>query len=201
MIPVLFRPFHELTGNWFWWTKNTCTPEEFKKLWRYTIDYLRDKRKVHNLIYVYNTAGNFNTKEQFLERYPGDEYVDIVSFDDYQTGDPSRDSSFVKGLSLKLSLLNSIASELKKIPALSETGYEAIPYSEWWTKVLWKALAGHQVSYVLLWRNHGLQPNGHMHYYVPYKGHKSEADFKAFYNLGPVLFENKVRQQKLYDSP
>ncbi len=201
LIPVLFRPFHELTGNWFWWTKNTCTPEEFKRLWRYTIDYLREKKQVHNLIYVYNTAGNFNTKEQFLERYPGDEYVDIVSFDDYQYGDPSRDSSFVKGLSLKLSLLTSIAEGLKKIPALAETGYEAIPYDKWWTEVLWKGLASHEISYVLLWRNHGLKSNGHMHYYVPYKGHRSAPDFQAFYDRGPVLFESKARRQKLYDSP
>ncbi|MCW3089758.1 MAG: beta-mannosidase [Ferruginibacter sp.] len=200
LIPVLFRPFHELTGNWFWWTKNTCSAEEFKRLWKFTVDYLRDKKKVHNFIYVYNTA-NFNSRDEFLERYPGKEYVDMISFDDYQSNDPTKDNSFVKGLSFKLSMLDSLAVELDKIPALGETGYEAIPYPEWWTKILWKTISPHPLSYVLLWRNHGLQNNGHMHYYVPFRGQVSENDFKKLYRYEKVFFESKTRQQNLYESP
>jgi hypothetical protein len=33
LIPILFRPFHELTGDWFWWGKGGCSPAEFKTLW------------------------------------------------------------------------------------------------------------------------------------------------------------------------
>src|SRR6202012_4789625 len=55
-IPLLFRPFHELTGNWFWWCKNTSTPEDFKTLWRFTIDYLRNTKHLHNLLIVYSVA-------------------------------------------------------------------------------------------------------------------------------------------------
>lgn len=200
LIPVLFRPFHELTGTWFWWTKNTCTPEEFTRLWKYTVDYLRDKKQVHNLLYVYNTA-SFTSRTQFLERYPGNDYVDIISFDDYQHGNPAKDNSFVNQLSFKLDILDSVAREQNKIPALGETGYEAIPYAQWWTKILWKAISGHQLSYVLLWRNHGLQENGHMHYYVPHKGQVSEVDFKSFYQLDKMIFEEKARKQNLYDNP
>src|SRR5690606_35619646 len=36
LIPVLFRPYHELTGSWFWWGRNLCTAEEYKTLWRFT---------------------------------------------------------------------------------------------------------------------------------------------------------------------
>ncbi|MEO6549557.1 MAG: glycosyl hydrolase [Ferruginibacter sp.] len=199
LIPVLFRPFHELTGNWFWWTKNTCSAEEFKQLWKYTIGYLRDKKKVHNFLYVYNTA-DFKTRQEFLERYPGKEYVDIISFDEYQSGDPSKDNRFVNELSFKLNMLDSLANQLQKIPALGETGYEAIPYPLWWTNTLWKTLSAHRLSYVLLWRNHGLQENGHMHYYVPFKGQVSEGDFKKFYREKKVIFENKARKQHLYKS-
>ena len=200
LIPILFRPFHELTGTWFWWTKNTNTPEQFKQLWKYTIDYLRDTKKVHNLILVYNTA-SFNSKAQFLERYPGDDYVDMISFDAYQYGDPLKNTSFVNELSSQLKLMDTLAVELNKIPALGETGYEAIPYPEWWTKILWKTIEGHPLSYVLLWRNAGLQDNGNMHYYAPYKGHISEPDFKTFYKLDKLFFEKKTKQQKLYKEP
>jgi len=162
LIPILVRPFHELTGFWFWWTKNTNTPDQFKQLWKYTVDYLRNTKTVHNLIPVYNTA-SFNSRAQFLERYPGDDYVDMIGFDAYQYGDPLKNNNFVDELSFQLNMLYTLAIELKKTPALGETGYEAIPYPEWRTKTLWKTIEGHPLSYVLLWRNAGLQENGNMH--------------------------------------
>ena len=42
-VPILFRPFHELTGNWFWWCQNNGSPEEYCKLWKFTVDYLKNK--------------------------------------------------------------------------------------------------------------------------------------------------------------
>jgi mannan endo-1,4-beta-mannosidase len=196
-IPVLFRPYHELTGNWFWWCRNTNTPTEFKLLWRYTVDYLRNVRALHNVLYVYNTADFYN-REQFLERYPGDDVVDMVSFDAYQHGDPQKDSSFMKGIDHKLGILTAVAREKNKIPALAETGYERIPYAQWWTHTLWPAVSNHKISYVLAWRNHGLQPNGNWHYYVPKRQDVSTEDFRKFYQLGKTLFEKEIAKEKLY---
>ncbi|MGE5522039.1 MAG: glycosyl hydrolase [Candidatus Dadabacteria bacterium] len=196
-IPVLFRPFHEFTGNWFWWCKNTCTPTEFKLLWRFTADYLRNEKNLHNLLLVYNTA-QFEGKQEFLDRYPGDDVVDIVSFDSYMFGDPLKDNQFVSIVDQRLSVIEEVAKEKNKIPALAETGYESIPYPQWWTNILWKALQPHKISYVLVWRNYGLQPNGHMHYYAPYKGQVSAADFQKFYNHPKTLFEKDVAKEKLY---
>lgn len=198
LIPILFRPFHELTGNWFWWTQNTCTPEAFNQLWKYTITYLKDKKNVHNLLYVYNTAGDCKTEESFMERYPGDNWVDMVSFDAYQYKDPANDNSFVKSVDELLSIVDKVATEHHKISALAETGYEAIPYATWWTNTLWPAIKNHSISYVLLWRNHGLQDNGHLHYYVPYKNDVSAADFKRFSTIGKIAFETKAFNQNLY---
>ncbi len=75
-IPVLWRPFHEFDGQWFWWGKGGA--ENFKKLWqimynRYTNDWGLD-----NLIWVLGYSGE--TKDGW---YPGDEYVDIVGADTY----------------------------------------------------------------------------------------------------------------------
>jgi beta-mannanase len=197
-IPILFRPFHEFTGNWFWWCQNTCTPAEFKLLFRYTVDYLRNVKNLHNLLIIYNTAGDFKTKEEFLERYPGDDVVDLVSFDSYQYGDPQKDNSFVSALDKRLTILEEAAKEKNKIPALSETGYQAIPYANWWTNTLWKGIGDHKISYVLVWRNYGRQPNGNMHYYAPYKGQTSAKDFIDFYKLDKTLFEKDVAKEKLY---
>jgi mannan endo-1,4-beta-mannosidase len=197
-IPVLFRPYHELTGNWFWWCRNKCTPAEFKLLWRFTVDYLKNEKNLHHLLYVYNTSGDFNSKEEFLERYPGDDVVDMVSFDIYQFGDPATDNRFLSALDQKLGMIEEIAKEKGKIAALGETGYEKIPYAQWWTNTLWKAIGDHKISYVLVWRNHGLTHNGNWHYYVPKKHDVSSDDFRKFYHLDKTLFEKDVAKYRLY---
>ena len=69
LIPVIFRPFHELNGNWFWWGGKHCTPEEFKRLWIFTVSYLRDEKQLHHLLYAYNTD-RFSSEEEYLEKYP-----------------------------------------------------------------------------------------------------------------------------------
>jgi len=198
-IPVLFRPFHELTGSWFWWGKNECSPGQFKILWRFTQYYLREEKKVHNLLYIYNTA-DFKTKNEFLERYPGDDIVDMISFDAYQYDDPLKSDWFIKNTNFQLGLIEEIAAEKDKLFALSETGYETIPYANWWTETLLKAIGQHKISYVLVWRNHGYNEfMKKMHYYAPYKGHASEADFVKFYQLDNTLFEKEVAKEKLYN--
>ena len=40
-VPVLFRPWHEHTGSWFWWGQNLCTTEQYKALWKLTEDRLK----------------------------------------------------------------------------------------------------------------------------------------------------------------
>lgn len=193
-IPMLFRPYHELTGTWFWWCKNNGTPEQFKELWKFTIDYFKEKG-IHNLIYVYNTS-DFNTKEEFLEYYPGANYVDILSFDRYQYD--SNNNSFIEACQKQFKIMNEIAQEQHKLMALAETGYEAIPNDTWWTDSLLKAIGDYKISYVLVWRNHGWQEKEQkMHYYAPFKGQISEKDFIDFYNLKKTLFEKDIAKTML----
>ncbi|MFD1468246.1 glycosyl hydrolase [Hymenobacter caeli] len=75
-VPVLWRPFHELNGNWFWWGKQG--PEQFKRLWITMYDYYVHKRKLNNLIWVLCYTGRPDAAW-----YPGDAYVDIAGADTY----------------------------------------------------------------------------------------------------------------------
>jgi mannan endo-1,4-beta-mannosidase len=201
LIPVLFRPYHELTGTWFWWGTNNCTAEQFKILWRFTNYYLKEVKKCHNLIYVYNTGGDFKNKEEYLERYPGNDVADMISFDTYQWGDPAKDDGFTKNVNNLLNILDSAAAETNKLTAIAETGYEAVPYASWWTDVLQKAIGNHAISYVLLWRNHGYNEwTKKMHYYVPFKGQVSEKDFMKFYETEKTLFEKDAAKENLYQT-
>ena len=197
-IPILYRPFHELTGNWFWWCKNNASAQEFKEIWRFTIHYLRETKKLNNLIIVYNTA-DFKSKEEFLEYYPGDDVVDVLSFDKYQYTNPVTDSSFITEVQNQLKIMNEVAVEHQKPMAIAETGYEQIPYENWWTKTLTEAIGNYKISFVLLWRNHGWQEQEKkMHYYAPYKGQLSEKDFIEFYNSPKTFFQKDITQENIY---
>lgn len=191
-IPILFRPFHELTGNWFWWGKNTSSPEEFKALWRFSIDYLREKKKLHNLLIVYSTA-DFDSEEEFLERYPGDGYVDFMGFDNYCFQNVA---DYQTKLDKRLAILEGVAAKHHKVACLPETGYEQIPQADWWTKVLLPTLAKYQLSYVLAWRNGTAS-----HYFVPYPGQVSAGDFVKFYNSPQVMFQDRLTPLSVYGKP
>ena len=187
--PLIFRPFHEHTGNWFWWCQNTCSAEEYKTLWRFTVDYLRKEKKLHNLLIAYS-ASDFKSKEHYLERYPGDEYVDIMGFDTYCSKDVNK---FAQRLDTLLGTLQQVALEHKKVPALTETGYEQIPDATWWTSTLLPIISKYRLSYVLLWRNG--RPD---HYYVPYPGQVSADDFKTFYGSDKTIFQDKLSTLDVY---
>lgn len=197
LVPILFRPYHELTGNWFWWGKGNCSSDDFKKLWQFTYDYLVKEKNVHNLIWIYNTS-DFDNKEEFLDFYPGDQYVDMISFDTYLMENPLYNNTFVENAQKQFRIMDEIAKEHHKIPALSETGYEQIPYNKFWTKTLLNAIGNYKISYILAWRNHGLTHENKMHYYVPYKGHPNEQDFKDFYNLKQTLFLKDIQKEEIY---
>jgi hypothetical protein len=193
-IPVIFRPFHELTGDWFWWGGKNCTAGEFKKLWQFTVSYLRDEKKLHHLLYMYNTGG-IESRNEFLEKYPGDEWVDMIGFDMYERGKDNE--KFISGLDKMLTTLEEIAKEKNKMPALSEFGGN-LSDSNWWTGTFLKAIGKHKISYVLGWRNAGLKSSGEFEFYVPYKGQASAKDFASFYKNEKTLFQKDISKEKLY---
>jgi hypothetical protein len=198
LIPIIFRPFHELNGNWFWWGGKNCEPEEIKKLYRFTEMYLREEKNVHNLLYAFNTD-RFPSKEVYLERYPGDEWVDIIGFDIYQGNNIKKNEDFEKEFDRTLTTLEEIAKEKNKIPALTEFGYNGIPDSLWWTTVFLKTLETHHISYVLGWRNAGYTSAKEFEFFVPYRGHSSEKDFVKFYNSEKTIFQRQLTKEKIYE--
>ncbi len=87
-VAVLWRPFQEMNGNWFWWSygeNGRATSQEYLKLWKYTFNYLTKEKRIHNLLWIYGpnaSSGNKNIKPAKYY-YPGDDYVDIVALDYY----------------------------------------------------------------------------------------------------------------------
>lgn len=75
-VPVIWRPFHEFDGAWFWWGKGGA--ENFKRLWQLMYDRYTNYWGLNNLIWNLGYSGD--VKDGW---YPGDEYVDIIGADTY----------------------------------------------------------------------------------------------------------------------
>ena len=75
-VPVLWRPFHEFDGKWFWWGKGGG--DNFVKLWRMMHDKFTNEYGLDNLIWVLGYSEKMRSGW-----YPGDDYVDIVGSDNY----------------------------------------------------------------------------------------------------------------------
>lgn len=187
LIPVVFRPWHEHTGSWFWWGQKLCSTEEYVALWKYTVNHLKE-RGVHNILYAYSSASGFNNAAEYLERYPGDDIVDLLGFDDYQGGIGGKEN-YVKSIALGMSIIIPIAKDHNKIPILAETGLESLPDPKWWTETLWPAIKDFPISYVLFWRNAHNKPT---HFYVPFPGQASAANFKEMEKIDRTLFLNDL---------
>jgi mannan endo-1,4-beta-mannosidase len=76
-VVVLWRPFHEMNGGWFWWGRQK--PEVFIQVWRQMFDYFTKTKRLDNLLWVYAP----NHGGQTADYYPGDAFVDIVGVDAY----------------------------------------------------------------------------------------------------------------------
>ena len=179
LIPAIFRPFHELDGSWFWWGSAYCTPQQYKQLWQFTVEYLRDVKQVHNLLYSYAPDNSYTTSVQYLERYPGDEYIDILGMDNY--GDfNNQGNSGATVANNKLRMISDLAKEKVKIAALTETGYRVTaqtpPINQFFSGFMYNALTGNNVelAFVMFWNNN---EDG---YYVPPAGQADTQDFINF---------------------
>lgn len=241
-VPIIFRPLHEMTGDWFWW--GVASPDDYKALWRFTVEYLRDEKDLHHLLYAYS-PDSFQGREDYLRYYPGDDYVDVLGYDDYHSlssgyerlarvdtvaadaatadavvprpgpdtlasgapapdsvgldsvyVDPVRaDSMAAATLADRLRTVVEEAEQRGKVPAFTETGYEGVPDSTWWTDRVLPALNAdsttREMAYMLVWRNANERRNPG-HHFAPHPGHPSADDFVQFYRHPLTVFEDAV---------
>lgn len=186
-VPVLFRPWHEHTGSWFWWGRDLCSIEEYTALWELTRSHF-DRVGVDNLLYAYSPDLQ-GPGDIYMERYPGDAYVDLLGLDGYHRNNEEGIAAYVSSLETILSFMTEEGAKRSKPIALTETGLEAIPISNWWTGVLLPLLERYPVSYVLVWRNARERPG---HYYAPYPGQLSADDFVTFYEHPRTMFSKDI---------
>ena len=149
-----------------------------------THDYMTKERGFNHLVWSYSPDAGGLTDDNFGEKWPGDDVVDMVGIDFYQF---ASNELYVERTRHCLALTEAFAKEHGKLMAVTEAGYEGVKYEKWWTEVLYPAIKDFPVSYVLLWRN-ACDENMQHHFYAPWPGHDSEEDFKAFAAMDQMMF-------------
>ena len=198
LIPIIFRPFHEFDGSWFWWGANFCSPEEYKATYQFTVTYLRDTKGIHNILYAFSPDNSYSKSADYLSRYPGDKYVDVLGMDNYGDFNNQGQTGADKA-NAKLKIISDLAITKVKIAALTETGYQVTasisPVANWFSTYLYSALTAKdiQISYVVFWTNH---KDG---YYVPTPAAANAADFKTFVAKSKSALVNNL--PKMYELP
>ena len=105
-IPILWRPFHEADGTWFWW--GAKGPAVARELYKLMFDHYTGHHQLNNLLWVWNCP--------LTEGYPGDEYVDVISMDIYLP--EYAETDYAKEYDRLIS-----QTTKNKVAALAEVGY------------------------------------------------------------------------------
>ena len=209
-IPVIFRPFHENNGSWFWWGGEHMSEQDSIKLYQYLVEQLQE-RNVHNFLYVYSPNGPFNSEKDYMARYPGDKYVDILaidSYDFYYDYPATYSDNFFKNMQKSCEIIHNVAIKHDKLAAISETGCgvmkpdksnyggllkenNPILGKQWFKRVAQIAI-DNDMPYFLVWSNDSDNST-----FLPYKynneyGHEMTDEFIDFYNWDKTIFDNNL---------
>lgn len=136
-IPVLFRPLHEAAGNytrynpgggaWFWWGRYgaSCC----KQLWNLLRDRLEGHHGLNNLLWVWTMDVSPGFEDAAAEWYPGDDKVDIVGADIYESNIGVKETQFEFLLKVTGGKKILTVSECGNIPSPAENIQAGKPWS------------------------------------------------------------------------
>ncbi|MDI1255608.1 MAG: glycosyl hydrolase [Flavobacterium sp.] len=180
LIPFIFRPFHEFDGSWFWWGAQYCSADEYKTAYQFVVDYLKNTKGVHNILYAFSPDNSYSTSANYLSRYPGDGYVDILGMDNYGDLNSGQGQTGADRANTKLKMVDELAKTKVKIAAMTETGYRVTQsnpaVTNWFSTYLYNTLTANniEISFVMFWNNN---LDG---YYVPAPAASNASDFNSF---------------------
>lgn len=117
-IPIIFRLWHECEDSWQWWGKNYASPEDYVRFFQLTVDKIEKYTQTHNVLYAYSPDRYWKSEQDFMLRYPGDNYVELIGFDDYSIGS---DRAALRATIGRAKIVSKLAKQHKKVAALFET--------------------------------------------------------------------------------
>ncbi|WP_299666511.1 glycosyl hydrolase [uncultured Polaribacter sp.] len=191
--PVVFRLFHEMDGDWFWWGKNSKnhSPQLYIDFYKMAADYMKERT---NLVLF---AWTPNQKIE-MSYYPGDTYVDVVGIDVYNPVKAVLKSNLIE--------LSTFALDHGKIAILSETGkvdYVNTNPTFWTSNVLAAIQEGGsdiRIAWALAWFNAPWN-SSQSDLYIPNSDSPAvvKEDFISFYNSPLTLFQQELDNLNIYN--
>jgi mannan endo-1,4-beta-mannosidase len=177
-VVVLWRPYHEMNGGWFWWGAKS----NYKDLWRGMFNRYTYYHHLNNLIWVWGP----NISQSGLESYyPGDDYVDIVGYDGYVD---------ITNWDVRTSL----SEEIDNIVALSKG--EMITFTElgWLPDLNWLQEDRPEFTWFLCWWTHITDYNSERWinkvYHHPYAINRGDYIWKDF----PVILVKEFEDLSIH---
>ncbi len=210
-MPLIFRPWHEHNGDWFWWGRGATSEADYRELWRFTVDYLTEEQKLTQLLFAFSpdrSRMDMNDFEaSFLYGYPGDNYVDILGIDNYwdlgHSANTATPKQNMEQFIASLSGVAKLAASKGKLAAMTEGGQDTLFEPEFFTERLLKGWLANkwtrQIVYMQVWRNANRERENRDHFYAPYPEHPSAEDFIQFYQHPATLFESDLPE--MYEQP
>lgn len=199
VIPIVFRCWPQANGHQFWWGRSRCTPAEYQQLYRFTVMYLRDVRRVHNFLYATSWWAVDEPFSSLVERYPGDEYVDVLGVDWF--GDDTPNSQRV--------LLESCAEAVQfaedhgKVAGLTAVGFDRGEQclglvhclnEQWLRTGVIGPVQGHPVAskirFITFWRNEGYRPSV---FHLPPEDSPHAACLRALADESYLVFGDRIK--------
>ncbi len=142
-VMVIWRPFHEMNGDFFWWGINAYNNEQtnetdYVALWRDLYNTLTFDYGLDNLIWTYSVIPHKTWNADVTAFYPGSDYVDLVGMDYYGTTPDFPGYNALKSLG--------------KTIVMSEAGPSDNSYGQWNEEQLVNAIRG-KAAYFLQWHS------------------------------------------------
>ncbi|HYF69431.1 MAG TPA: glycosyl hydrolase [Ohtaekwangia sp.] len=183
-IPIVFRPWHEMNGGWFWWGSSETSALNYKLLYQLTVDYIRERTNTVLFCWSPNTPTNF-------DYYPGDDYVDVLGLDIYELTATS--------LRQQIAPIIDHAQEHDKVAVLSETGNRTADPEDaagYWFDTVLPAIKddpndkARKIAWVLTWIN-----SSWSYPYVAHSASPSAAkqSFVKFKESPYAMFGNEIQ--------
>ncbi len=132
-VPVLWRPYHEMNGDWFWWGGRRGEYST-ARLYRQIFDRYVNHHKLNNLVWVWSVDRPEREDRKFADYYPGPEYFDIAALDVYGEFKQSYYDDLLKVAADKPLAL----AEVGRPPAIEVLSQQ--PGWTWW--MVWAGMGG-----------------------------------------------------------
>jgi len=203
-IPLIFRLMEDSNSETYWWGTGsnshgdaTCSDGEYKMIWNMTRNYLNNHHGLHNIIWEYMPSSpGTDVDSAFVERYPGNELVDIVGFSHYSKDEASfsedilSDCQAVANFSVHNGLI-AAASDIGLIKGLKDVSDSLWYYTQYGEGLMEDSLC-HKISYAMTGAN--MSPKT---YNVPLKDQTTYNGFKKLVKSGIALFADSPNWKDL----